>query len=81
LLLFGSSFIAICMVIGVFLAEMLDQRIGSEGFIRTLYLYPMALTMIVTSTAWKWLLNASLGQDRLLIDWGWEGFRIEWMVD
>ncbi len=62
LLLFGGSFIAICLVLGVFLAVLLDQRIRREGFIRTLYLYPMALSMIVTGTAWKWLLNPGPGQ-------------------
>ncbi len=81
LLLFGGSFIAICLVLGVFLAVLLDQRIRREGFIRTLYLYPMALSMIVTGTAWKWLLNPGLGLDKLLRDWGWEGFRFDWLVD
>ena len=41
----------------------------------------MALSMIVTGTAWKWLLNPGLGLDKLLRDWGWEGFRFDWLVD
>jgi glucose/mannose transport system permease protein len=57
LALFGGMFIGITLVIGVLLAVLLDQRIRREGFIRTIYLYPMALSMIVTGTAWKWLLN------------------------
>ncbi len=80
LLLFGGLFIGICLVLGVFLAVLLDQRIRREGFIRTVYLYPMALSMIVTGTAWKWLLNPGLGLDKLLRDWGWEGFRFDWLV-
>ena len=63
------------------LAVLLDQRIRREGFIRTVYLYPMALSMIVTGTAWKWLLNPGLGIDKMLRDWGWEGFRFDWLVD
>ena len=43
LAVFGGMFIAISLVIGVFLAILLDQRIRKEGFIRTIYLYPMAL--------------------------------------
>ncbi|WFC63425.1 sugar ABC transporter permease [Pseudomonas sp. REST10] len=81
LLVFGSLFIGISLLIGVFLAVLLDQRIRREGFIRTIYLYPMALSMIVTGTAWKWLLNPGLGLDKMLRDWGWEGFRLDWLVD
>ncbi|WP_425298870.1 carbohydrate ABC transporter permease [Pseudomonas duriflava] len=81
LAVFGGLFIGLCLVIGVFFAILLDQRIRREGFIRTIYLYPMALSMIVTGTAWKWLLNPGLGLDKLLRDWGWEGFRFDWLVD
>lgn len=81
LLVFGGLFIAISLAVGVLLAVLLDQRIRREGFIRTVYLYPMALSMIVTGTAWKWLLNPGLGLDKLLRDWGWEGFRLDWLVD
>ncbi|TDF78375.1 carbohydrate ABC transporter permease [Pseudomonas sp. H9] len=81
LLVFGGLFITISLVIGVVLAVLLDQRIRREGFIRTVYLYPMALSMIVTGTAWKWLLNPGLGLDKMLRDWGWEGFRLDWLVD
>ncbi len=81
LALFGGLFIGITLVIGVMLAVFLDQRIRREGFIRTIYLYPMALSMIVTGTAWKWLLNPGMGLDKLLRDWGWEGFRLDWLID
>jgi glucose/mannose transport system permease protein len=81
LMLFGGLFIAISLVLGVLLAVLLDQRIRREGVIRTIFLYPMALSMIVTGTAWKWLLNPGLGLDKLLRDWGWEGFRFDWLVD
>lgn len=81
LAIFGGMFILLCLIIGVFFAILLDQRIRREGFIRTIYLYPMALSMIVTGTAWKWLLNPGLGLDKLLRDWGWEGFRFDWLVD
>ncbi|HDS1817837.1 carbohydrate ABC transporter permease [Pseudomonas putida] len=81
LLVFGGLFIAISLAIGVLLAVLLDQRIRREGFIRTIYLYPMALSMIVTGTAWKWLLNPGMGLDKLLRDWGWEGFRLDWLID
>ena len=66
LLIFGTLFVTICIVIGLLLAILLDQRIRIEGALRTIYLYPMALSFIVTGTAWKWILNPGLGLERLV---------------
>lgn len=81
LLIFGSLFIAGCIVIGIVLAILLDQRIRIEGAIRTIYLYPMALSFIVTGTAWKWILNPGLGIERLVHELGFESFQFDWLVD
>lgn len=81
LLIFGGLFISVSLIVGVLLAVLLDQRIRREGFIRTVYLYPMALSMIVTGTAWKWLLNPGMGLDKLLRDWGWTGFTFDWLIN
>ncbi|WP_040261216.1 MULTISPECIES: carbohydrate ABC transporter permease [Pseudomonas] len=81
LLVFGGLFIAVSLVVGVLLAVLLDQRIRREGFIRTIFLYPMALSMIVTGTAWKWLLNPGMGLDKMLRDWGWTGFTFDWLIN
>jgi glucose/mannose transport system permease protein len=81
LIVFGGLFIAICLVIGVVLAILLDQRIRAEGSLRTIYLYPMALSFIVTGTAWKWTLNPGLGLQKLIRDWGWESFTFDWLVN
>jgi len=51
--IFGSLFIGICLFLGLLLAILLDQRIRAEGFLRAIYLYPMALSFIVTGTAWR----------------------------
>lgn len=79
--IFGGLFILSCLVIGVLLAIFLDQKIRQEGAIRTIYLYPMALSMIVTGTVWKWILNPSLGLEKLMHDWGWTSFSFDWLVD
>lgn len=79
--IFGGLFILSCLVIGVILAIFLDQRIRQEGAIRTIYLYPMALSMIVTGTVWKWILNPSLGLEKLMHDWGWTSFSFDWLVN
>ena len=78
--LFGFLFIGGSMAIGVLLAILLDQKIRAEGVLRTIYLYPMAISMIVTGTAWKWILNPGLGVEHLLHQWGFTGFQFDWLV-
>ena len=57
LFIFGFLFILISMFLGLIIAIFLDQKIRIEGALRTIYLYPMALSLIVTGTAWKWMLT------------------------
>jgi|TARA_B110000914_G_C15461014_1_gene445880 glucose/mannose transport system permease protein len=81
LFIFIFLFIAISLVLGLLLAIFLDQRIRNEGVIRTIYLYPMAISFIVTGTAWKWILNPGLGIEKLLRDMGFVDFEFRWLVD
>ena len=81
LAIFGSLFIFFCIVFGLILAILLDQRIRVEGALRTLYLYPMALSFIVTGTAWRWLLNPGLGLERLVREMGFTSFTFDWLVN
>ena len=78
---FGVLFIGIALVLGLTLAILLDQRIRGEGAIRTIYLYPMAVSFIVTGTAWKWILNPGLGIEKLVRDLGFSTFEFRWLVD
>lgn len=81
LLIFGGLFVALGLLTGLMLAILLDQRIRAEGVLRTIYLYPMALSFIVTGTVWKWLLNPGIGLERAMHQLGWESFRFGWIVD
>ncbi|MGB0540035.1 MAG: carbohydrate ABC transporter permease [Paracoccaceae bacterium] len=81
LYVFGILFIVISMFLGLVLAIFLDQKIRVEGVIRTIYLYPMALSMIVTGTAWKWILNPGLGIEATVRKWGYENFTFDWLVN
>jgi glucose/mannose transport system permease protein len=81
LFIFGGLFIVISMILGLTLAIMLDQKIRTEGVLRTIYLYPMALSMIVTGTAWKWILNPGLGVESVIRGWGYENFTFDWLVN
>lgn len=78
---FGIPFIAICVGLGLFLAILLDQKIRNEGALRAIFLYPMALSFIVTGTAWQWILNPSLGLEKVMHDWGFAGFSFNWLGD
>ena len=81
LLIFTVLFVVICILIGILLSILLDQKIRAEGFLRTIYLYPMALSFIVTGTAWKWMLNPSMGIEKLFTDWGFTDFTFDWLVN
>ena len=81
LFVFGGLYILICCALGLMLAILLDQKIRSEGFIRTIYLYPMALSFIVTGVAWKWFLDPGIGLEAVVQGWGWESFSFNWIKD
>tara|TARA_R110001583_G_scaffold17679_2_gene71344 strand:- start:130774 stop:131715 length:942 start_codon:yes stop_codon:yes gene_type:complete len=81
LAIFGILYIAICCILGLMLAIFLDQKIRGEGILRPIYLYPMALSFIVTGTAWKWFLDPGLGLENTLHLWGWDSFAFNWIKD
>ncbi|MBB4121162.1 carbohydrate ABC transporter permease [Martelella radicis] len=77
--IFGGLYITFCCAIGLMLAIFLDQKIRAEGFIRSIYLYPMALSFIVTGTAWKWFLDPGIGLEAVMHSWGWTSFQFNWI--
>ena len=79
--IFGVGYVGGSLAIGVLLAVLLDQKIRTEGALRTIYLDPMALSFVVTGTAWKWLLNPGLGIEKMVRDWGFPNFEFGWLVD
>jgi glucose/mannose transport system permease protein len=81
LLTFGGLFILFCTAFGLLLAVFLDQKIRLEGALRTIYLYPLALSFVVTGTAWKWILNPGLGLERLMHEIGYSSFTFDWLVN
>lgn len=81
MVVFGGLFITGAMAIGVLLAVLLDQKVRAEGVLRTVYLYPMAISFIVTGTAWKWILNPGTGLESVIQGWGFENFTFGWLVE
>jgi glucose/mannose transport system permease protein len=78
---FSVLYIVISMLLGMFLAILIDQRIRAESLFRSIFLYPMALSFIVTGTAWKWLLDPSIGFERTMRLMGFENFVFDWIKD
>jgi glucose/mannose transport system permease protein len=81
LLVFASLYIGVATVLGLGFAILIDQQIRTEGVFRSIFLYPMALSFIVTGTAWKWLLDPGVGLERTLHELGWESFAFGWIKD
>ena len=79
--LFATLYIVISMALGMTLAILIDQRIRAESIFRSIFLYPMALSFIVTGTAWKWLLDPSIGLERTVHLMGFESFTFNWIKD
>ena len=76
---FAFLYILISCMIGLMLAIFLDRKIRGEGTLRPIYLYPMALSFIVTGTAWKWFLDPGIGIENTMHVWGWESFSFDWI--
>lgn len=79
LVIFGVLFVVICLVLGFLLAVALDQRIRFENGFRTIFLYPHAMSFIVTGLIWQWMMNPTLGIQKSVRDFGWESFSFDWI--
>jgi glucose/mannose transport system permease protein len=78
---FAGLYIFCAVVLGLGFAILIDQQIRAEGLFRSIFLYPMALSFIVTGTAWKWLLDPGVGLEHTMHNIGWENFAFGWIKD
>ncbi|MCS7010827.1 MAG: sugar ABC transporter permease [Anaerolineales bacterium] len=60
-LIFTTVFVIGSIILGFLMAVMLDQGLQGEGFFRSLFLFPMAISYIVTGVVWRWLMNPATG--------------------
>ena len=81
LAIFSILFIAISIALGLTLAVLLDQKVRFENAMRAVFLYPMAISFIVTGVAWKWLLNPEYGLENVMHQLGWQSFHFDWLVN
>lgn len=77
LAIYGICSLILSLVIGFTLAALLDRKIRGENVFRTIFLYPFALSFIVTGLAWQWILNPQFGIQSVVQGWGWESFAFD----
>ena len=80
IVIFGSCYIALCLLVGYVLAVLLDQKIRGEALLRTIYLSPQAMSLIVTGLVWAWFLNPDMGLQGFVRGLGWESFSFAWLA-
>lgn len=71
---------ALAIVLGFILAAMIDKEKRGESFFRTVFLYPLAVSLIVTGAAWRWILNPTLGLEKFLHDLGFVNVDFNWLA-
>lgn len=77
LMIYGVCSLVFSIVIGFLLAAMLDQKVRFENTFRTIFLYPFALSFIVTGLVWQWVLNPDFGIQGVVQSLGWESFAFD----
>ena len=81
LALYGLLFISLSMLLGLLLAVFIDQKVRGEGLLRTVFLYPYAMSFVATGLVWQWLLNPELGLQNAVQALGFSGVQFDWIVD
>lgn len=81
LAVYGALFIIACMVLGFLLAVFIDQNVHGEGFLRTVFLYPYAMSFVATGLVWQWMLAPGAGIEGGLRALGFADVRFDWIID
>ena len=81
LAIYGVLFIGICMLLGFLLAVFIDQKVRGESLLRTIFLYPYAMSFVATGLVWQWLLNPGNGIQAAVQQMGFPDFVFDWIID
>jgi glucose/mannose transport system permease protein len=68
------------IVLGFILAALIDKEVRGEGVFRTVFLYPLAVSLIVTGIVWRWLFNPSVGVKNFFHSIGWNWIHFNWLA-
>ncbi|RWP83449.1 MAG: sugar ABC transporter permease [Mesorhizobium sp.] len=81
MVIFGVLYIVGTLAFGTLIAVFADRRIRAESLFRTIFLYPLAVSLIVTGLSWRWVLDPVNGLQGLVRGMGWENFSFDWLTD
>jgi len=81
LAVYGVLFVAACIVIGFLLAVFIDQNVTGEGALRTIFLYPYAMSFVATGLVWQWMLTPGNGIEQAVRQLGFSDFQFDWIID
>jgi glucose/mannose transport system permease protein len=81
IVIFGVLTISGCLIFGFLLAIFIDQRVRAEDVFRTIFLYPYAMSFVVTGLIWQWFFNPTLGLQKLVRDLGFTSFTFDWLIN
>lgn len=70
----------LAIIFGFILAAMIEKEARGEGFFRTIFLYPLAVSLIVAGLVWRWMFNPALGVENFLHQLGFEGASFNWLA-
>lgn len=74
LAIFGVGSLVFSLIVGFILAALLDQKTRFENTFRTIFLYPFALSFIITGLVWQWILNPDHGVEKIVRSLGFDNF-------
>lgn len=78
--IFGVLYVGGCLALGFLLAASLDRKVRFESVLRTIFLYPYAMSFVVTGLVWQWMLNPTFGIQANVRALGWNSFVFDWIV-
>ncbi len=81
LFFFSLFYVIATTAIGLLLAVLIDQKVRGERFWLAIFLYPLAVSFIVTGTVWQWIYNPGTGLEALMHSFGWTSFKFNWIAD
>jgi len=77
---FTVFFIAGCLLFGLVLAIVIDQKPRGEGLFRGIFLFPFSLSFVVTGTIWRWMLQPGGGVNKLPAVVGLPELEFAWLT-
>lgn len=79
--IYALLFIVASMLIGFLLAVFIDQKVSAEGVLRTIFLYPYAMSFVATGLVWQWMLTPGIGIEYAIHRIGFPDFKFDWIID